>query len=99
MLHLRGPEDNRDRKREAEPKLVSKHRHGVTGVTVMALVALRHAVRMCIRGMLVLPVGPVIHGATSQGKPGSDCPNRTSKTISRYSVMPQAFSMLFKVYN
>ena len=44
MLDLGRPKDDRDGEREAQPKLVAKHRHGVTGVTIMASVDVRDPV-------------------------------------------------------
>src|SRR5258708_39401901 len=62
MLDLGRPEDDGNREREAQPKLVAKHRHGVTGVTVMASVAIRHPVAgFCLGPVFVLLVRSVIH--------------------------------------
>lgn len=36
MLHIRGPDDDRNRKRKAKPEFVTEHRHGMARVTVMA---------------------------------------------------------------
>ena len=62
MLDLGRPKDDRDGKREAQPKLVAKHPHGVTGVTVMASVDVRHPVpSLWVGHVLVMRMERLIH--------------------------------------
>ena len=62
MLDLGRPEDDRNRKREAQPKLVTKHGCGVASVTVVASMAVLHAVAgMCFWRILMMPLSCVMH--------------------------------------
>src|SRR5438105_2470946 len=78
VLDLGRPDDDRNREREVQPKLVAKHRHGVSGVTIMLAVGVRHLVaRMWLVRLLVMVVGRVIHAdsnhySTATTAPGED---------------------------
>ena len=56
MLDVRRPEDHGNRESEAQPKLVAKHRDGVSGVTVVVSVSGRHIVIMVRVGRFPLRV-------------------------------------------
>jgi hypothetical protein len=62
MLDLGRPEDDRNGEREAQPKLIAKHRHGVTGAPVMAYMGVLAVIATCFGRMFVVLVGHAIIG-------------------------------------
>ena len=63
MFDLGRPEDDGNSEREAQPKFIAKHRHGVTGVPVVASMGVVDAlVAMCFGRMVVVLAGHAIIG-------------------------------------